>query len=63
MGMPEEAVSPGLLGKLSVYPWYLETLVNELLALERSSMYQMLDHRQWNTIVHLRNLLHSIEGA
>jgi hypothetical protein len=45
IGMPEEAINPGLIGRLSIYPWYLETLINEFISIEKTSIYQILPHQ------------------
>lgn len=61
-GFPPEAATEGILGPHAIYPWELETLVNELLTTPKGQ-YRVFDCRDWNAIGSLINQLRSVENA
>jgi hypothetical protein len=60
--IPSDAEIEGILGPQAVYPWELETLVNEFL-MESGGIYRTFNCRNWNEIGQLVNLLRSLENA
>lgn len=61
-GFPPEAATAGILGPHAIYPWELETLVNEFL-IAQGNLYRTFDCRNWNAIGGLVNLLRAMENA
>ena len=61
-GYPPEAATEGILGPHAIYPWELETLVNELLTTAKGP-YRIFNYRDWNTIGSLVNQLRALENA
>lgn len=61
--VPEDAAKEGLIGQSAVYPWELETLVNELLTTPKSSPYRTFDFRHWPVVANTVNLLRTLENA
>ena len=51
---PPEAATDGILGSQAVYPWELETLVNEFLVAPES-LFRSFNCRNWNAIGNLVN--------
>lgn len=60
---PPEAAKDGIGGKHSVYPWELETLVNELLVTPKHAHGPLFDCRDWSAIATLVNELRGLENA
>ncbi|MEH3039773.1 MAG: hypothetical protein PGN21_06895 [Sphingomonas paucimobilis] len=61
-GFPPEAATEGILGPHAIYPWELETLVNELLATPKGP-YRVFNCKDWNAIGRLIDQLRSVENA
>lgn len=61
-GFPPEAVTQDMGTALSVYPWELETLVNELLASPKS-MYRTLSCNSWGVVPEIVNQLRRVDDA
>lgn len=59
---PPDAETEGFLGPHAIYPWELETLVNELLVTPKSR-YQVFPCHDWNTIGDVVNQLRAVENA
>lgn len=60
--IPQEAIDAGIPSKHAIYPWELELLVNERLALEFSVLFQFLTPEIWPQITALVNLVRNIEN-
>lgn len=65
---PEAAADPSLTSRLAIYPWYIETLVNELLVVDKERRVDGRRHLILNTqafaaMAEARNLLRSLENA
>lgn len=68
LDFPAEAAVTDLSDKWAIYPWYLETLVNELLALPKERYKEgrrnrVLNCRAFASIVAARQALHRLEGV
>ncbi len=60
---PKAAMTSDMMNDLAIYPWYLETLTNELFSSTKHNFYRFVDCRSWNTIADFRNLLWELDGA
>lgn len=61
-GYPPQAATEGILGPHAIYPWELETLVNELLTTAKGP-YRLFNCQDWNAIGSLVNQLRAVEDA
>lgn len=59
-GFPPEAVTEDMSAGSSIYPWELETLVNELLASPKS-MYRTLSCNKWGVVPEIVNALRRVD--
>lgn len=61
-GYPPEAATEGILGPHAIYPWELETLVNEYIAAPPNA-FRSFNCRNWKAIGSLVNQLRAVENA
>ena len=61
-GVPSEAITTEIGNPNAIYPWELELLVNERLAIPRPALYQSLTPETWEQIATLVNLVRNIEN-
>lgn len=61
--VPDGAASDGILGELSIYPWELETLANELLATPRQRFTSTLNVGDWPFLYGIAQMLRQVEGG
>lgn len=59
---PPEAATEGITGPHKIYPWELETLVNELLTTGKKP-YRSFNSRDWSEIANIVNQLRAVENA
>lgn len=59
---PPDAATEGILGPRAIYPWELETLVNEYLIASPRPV-RSFEYRNWNAISALVNELRAVENA
>jgi hypothetical protein len=61
--VPSEAAVEGLTNTLSIYPWELETLANELLRVPKNQAFRMFPTRDWGATADLVRTLRYLENA
>lgn len=62
-GAPIGAESEGILGPHAIYPWELETIINELLTTPKHQLYRTFDSRSWQSATEVVNALRNLENA
>ncbi len=60
--IPPEARTSDITSKFAIYPWELETLVNERLGLPFEGLFQEVIPEDWNQIAALTNLIRNLEN-
>ena len=62
-GVPADAATDGIHGPNAIYPWELETLVNEFLTTPKHPLYRTFECGRWSGCAGLVNKLRAVEGA
>lgn len=60
--VPPAAVTSDIANKHSIYPWELELLANERLAIDVDSLYLSADPFDWNQVTSLINVVRALEN-